>query len=137
MEGVPRPLPGSMYLIALADECIYPSVDFVRGAHLGQVFHETTTEPFSDIKPCWSPHRPTGRQRECLDRILIFGRGGLESTLRVYVEHYNCHRPHRPLDMEPPAPPNPPSPVDDSSGRLIRRDVLSGLIHEYERERAA
>ena len=31
-------------------------------------------------------------RRECLDRILIFGRGDLESTLRVYVEHYNCHR---------------------------------------------
>ncbi len=76
-------------------------------------------------------------RRECLDRILIFGRGDLESTLRVYVEHYNCHRPHRALDMEPPAPPNPPSPVDDSSGRVLRRDVLGGLIHEYERELAA
>lgn len=76
-------------------------------------------------------------RRECLDRILIFGRGDLESSLRVYVEHYNGHRPHRALDMEPPAPPNPPSPVDDSSGRVLRRDVLGGLIHEYERERAA
>jgi putative transposase len=75
--------------------------------------------------------------RECLDRILIFGRGDLESTLRVYIDHYNGHRPHRALDMESPDHPNPPRPLDDSSGRVLRRGVLGGVIHEYERERAA
>jgi putative transposase len=75
-------------------------------------------------------------RRECLDRILIFGRSDLESTLRIYVEHYNGHRPHRALQMEPPAPNSLP-PLDDSSGRVVRRDVLGGLIHEYERERVA
>ena len=58
-----------------------------------------------------------------------FGRGDLESDLRLYVEHYNGHRPHRALDMKPPVPPNP-SPVDDSSGRVLARNVLGGLIHE-------
>ena len=32
-------------------------------------------------------------RREYLDRILIFGRGHLESTLRIYVAHYNGHGP--------------------------------------------
>lgn len=32
-------------------------------------------------------------RRECLDRLLIFGRRHLESVLSVYVEHYNAHRP--------------------------------------------
>jgi putative transposase len=34
---------------------------------------------------------------ECLDWLLIIGRGHLEQVLRVYVEHYNAHRPHRAL----------------------------------------
>jgi hypothetical protein len=32
---------------------------------------------------------------ECLDWLLITGRGHLEQVLRVYVDHYNVHRPHR------------------------------------------
>jgi hypothetical protein len=32
-------------------------------------------------------------------RMVIFGRADLESTLRIYVEHYNSHRPRRALDM--------------------------------------
>jgi transposase InsO family protein len=34
---------------------------------------------------------------ECLDWLLIVGRGHLEQVLRVYVQHYNGHRPHRAL----------------------------------------
>jgi putative transposase len=30
---------------------------------------------------------------ECLGWLLIVGRGHLEKTLRVYVQHYNRHRP--------------------------------------------
>ena len=41
---------------------------------------------------------------ECLDWLLIVGRGHLEQVLRVYVEHYNVHRPHRALGLEPPDP---------------------------------
>jgi putative transposase len=34
---------------------------------------------------------------ECLDWLLIVGRGHLEQVLRIYVQHYNAHRPHRAL----------------------------------------
>jgi putative transposase len=36
---------------------------------------------------------------ECLDWLLIVGRGHLERILRVYVRHYNEHRPHRALGL--------------------------------------
>jgi hypothetical protein len=36
--------------------------------------------------------------------LLIVGRGHLEQVLRVYVEHYNAHRPHRALGLQPPDP---------------------------------
>jgi putative transposase len=73
-------------------------------------------------------------RRECLDRVLIFSRRQLEHVLRVYARHYNRHRPHRALAFCPPeqadrsptplrAPPYP---------QLARRDLLGGLIHEYE-----
>jgi hypothetical protein len=31
---------------------------------------------------------------ECLDWLLIVGRGHLEQVLKVYVKHHNEHRPH-------------------------------------------
>jgi putative transposase len=67
---------------------------------------------------------------DCLDRILILGRRHLEHVLRVYRRHYNEHRPHRALDLFPPNG-RDPTPLD-APNRLQRRDLLGGLIHEYE-----
>jgi putative transposase len=39
---------------------------------------------------------------ECLDWLLILNRRHLERVLREYVEHYNTHRPHRALKLQPP-----------------------------------
>ena len=67
---------------------------------------------------------------DCLDHLLIFGRRHLERVLRVYVRHYNGHRPHRALGLTPPdrlvEAPTAARPVD-----LRRQDLLGGLIHEY------
>jgi putative transposase len=67
---------------------------------------------------------------DCLDRILILGRRHLEHVLRVYRQHYNEHRPHRALRLMPPDG-RDPTPLE-ASARLRRRDLLGGLIHEYE-----
>jgi hypothetical protein len=69
---------------------------------------------------------------ECLDWLLIVGRGHLEHVLRVYVEHYNLHRPHRALRLAPPDPPTGSTTIGtDQSGQVRRRDLLGGLLHEY------
>jgi len=74
-------------------------------------------------------------RRECLDRLLIFSIRQLEHVLRVYVGHYNRHRPHRALDLRAPdqisAPASRSDPVA-SAAAIRRRDLLGGLIHEYE-----
>jgi putative transposase len=72
-------------------------------------------------------------RRECLDRILILGRGHLESVLRPYLAHYDKHRPHRALDMNPPAGRHLSADHDDFPSRVSRRDILGGVIHEYKR----
>jgi putative transposase len=44
-------------------------------------------------------------RNECLDHVLVFGRRHLERVLRDYVAHFNAERPHRSLDLMPPAGP--------------------------------
>jgi putative transposase len=69
---------------------------------------------------------------ECLDWLLIVGRGHLEQALRVYVQHYNAHRPHRALGLQPPDPVVGLTRTGtDQPARVHRRDLLGGLLHEY------
>jgi putative transposase len=67
---------------------------------------------------------------DCLDRILILGCRHLEHVLRVYRCHYNEHRPHRALHLLPPNG-GDPTPLNETA-HLRRRDLLGGLIHEYD-----
>jgi putative transposase len=71
-------------------------------------------------------------RRECLDRMLIFGRRHLERILAEYIAHYNDHRPHRALGQLAPLTMDSPPPIDDPEpAQLRRRDAVFGLIHEY------
>jgi putative transposase len=69
-------------------------------------------------------------RREVLDRMLILGCRQLRSVLAEYVDHYNGHRPHRALGQAPPLRPGVPV-VLGPPARIVRRDRLGGLIHEY------
>ena len=68
-------------------------------------------------------------RRECLDHLLIAGPRHHDIVLREYVQHFNAHRPHRSLDQRSPIGGTPPRPGADN--RVLRRDRLSGLVHEY------
>jgi transposase InsO family protein len=71
---------------------------------------------------------------ECLDWLLIASRGHLEQVLRIYVRYYNQHRPHRALGLEPPDPSAGPTLVGEARRTPVRRrDLLGGLVHEYQR----
>jgi putative transposase len=70
---------------------------------------------------------------ECLDRCLTLGSRHLEHLLRVYREHHNRHRPHRSLALEPPSTIRPVAAERVTpTARVCRRDLLGGLIHEYQ-----
>ena len=69
-------------------------------------------------------------RRECLDRMLITGERHLRLVLDEYADHYNTHRPHRALEQRPPG--RHPLPPDlGANVRVLRRDRLGGVIHEY------
>jgi putative transposase len=82
-----------------------------------------------------------GVRRECLDRLLIIGRRQLEHVLSTYVRHYNCARPHRAPDLQPPEPIAAVATARGGSSApltgLYRPDLLGGLTHEYELAPAA
>jgi putative transposase len=71
-------------------------------------------------------------RRECLDRLLVFGRRHLEVSLAEFLEHYNAHRPHRSLSQRAPQQAGDPAAATEVDASQVRRtDVLGGLIHEY------
>ena len=67
-------------------------------------------------------------RQDCLDHLLVFSRRHLESILGEYIEHYNRARPHRGLRLEQPVPRSSTT----VGGKFVRRDILGGVIHEYE-----
>jgi hypothetical protein len=71
-------------------------------------------------------------RRECLDRLVILSRRQLEHVLRVHVRHHNSQRPRRALELQ--APDTKPAKRGQTAApaALYRRDLLGGLIHEYE-----
>ena len=68
-------------------------------------------------------------RRELLDRMLILNARHLRRVLAEYEDHFNTHRPHRALDQAAPLRPVPQPPTTDI--KIIRRDRLGGVIHEY------
>jgi putative transposase len=67
---------------------------------------------------------------ECLDWLLVLNRDHLHRVLRIFVDHYNGHRPHRALRLTPPRPTSP-AVAEWSGGQVQRRDRPGGVIHEY------
>jgi putative transposase len=110
-----------------------------RDAKFCQTFDEVFRS--EGIKVIWTPvQAPNANafaerwvrtlRADCFDRILILGCRHLEQVLRVYRQHYNEHRPHRAPRLLPPNG-RDPTPLN-AADRVQRRDLLGGLIHEYE-----
>jgi putative transposase len=72
-------------------------------------------------------------RRELLDWVLIVNEHHLRRALTEYLRHYNAARPHRSLGQLTPtqAETQPPQTINLAEHRVHRRQVLSGLTHEY------
>jgi putative transposase len=69
-------------------------------------------------------------RRECTDRMLVAGERRLRLILGEDAGHCNSQGPHRSLRQESPAGRAHP-PAEAARTRVLRRDRLGGLIHEY------
>jgi transposase InsO family protein len=88
------------------------------------------TPPQAPRANCYAERWVGTVRRECTDRLLILGARHLVAVLGAYAQHYNSHRPHRCLQQLPPVPVSgPPGPT---SRAVRRRQILGGLINEYE-----
>ena len=65
---------------------------------------------------------------ECLDHLLILSERHLKRTLGQYLTYYNERRPHQGLEGQCPIHLT----RGPGSGPIKRRDILGGLIHDYE-----
>ncbi len=71
-------------------------------------------------------------REECLDRLFILSAGHLHRVLQEYVDYYNRARPHQGLQQQAPIPFPQALPL----GAIHCRDVLGGILHDYQREAA-
>jgi putative transposase len=69
---------------------------------------------------------------ECTDRMLIAGERHLRVVLEEYAIHYNSGRPHRSLDLRAPDDDPHVIPFPLPFDRIGRREILGGLISQYE-----
>jgi transposase InsO family protein len=65
-------------------------------------------------------------RRECLDHAIVWGEAHLRCVLRAYAAYYNSARSHLGLRKDTPKH----RPVE-RHGRIIGRDILDGLHHQY------
>jgi hypothetical protein len=86
----------------------------------------------------WNRVRAGGQARQRRQWRSISSTSGSPTAssriLRVHVQHYNRHRPHRALMLRSPDPLARPTILGQDDRRVVRRrDLLGGLLHEYRR----
>ena len=69
---------------------------------------------------------------ECLNRLILFGRGKLERAIAEFVEHYHRERNHQSIDNRL------LSPTHDTTaqGEITTRERLGGMLRFYNRKAA-
>jgi putative transposase len=68
-------------------------------------------------------------REECLDQMIVLNQAHLVYALRSYEQYFNEARPHQGIKQHIPCLPTPLS----TTGKVERRDILGGVIHDYYR----
>jgi hypothetical protein len=71
-------------------------------------------------------------REECLDYLLIVNERHLYRVLSAYVKFYNERRPHQGLGQRCPVP----LARGPGHGPIVRREVLGGILNDYDRQAA-
>jgi transposase InsO family protein len=115
------------FLIRDRDARFVPSFDAVVASVGAQVIRIPARAPRANA----ITERIVGSvRRELLDQVLIMNVAHARQLLQQDEEHINTHRPHRSLGQAAPPRALPPA-AADSGGRVLRRDRLGGVLHDY------
>jgi putative transposase len=68
-------------------------------------------------------------REECLDQLIILNERHLAYVLREYERYFNTARPHQGICQQIPDPPLARNLT--AIGKVERRDILGGIIHDY------
>jgi len=105
---------------------------FIAGFDI--VFHSTGVEVIHT--PLHAPNANAIGERfvrtvrqKCLDQLVILSERHLRRVLTQYVDFYNTRRPHQGLTQKFPVP----LMCRFGHGTVQRRDVLGGIIYDYQR----
>ena len=71
-------------------------------------------------------------REECLDKLISVNQAHLQRVLTEYVAYFNQARPHQGIEQRCPLPIERGRQI----GAVQRRDVLGGIIHDYDRAAA-
>lgn len=82
---------------------------------------------------CYAERWVGGVRRECLDHLLLLNECHLLRVRTAYTDFYNRRRPHQGLQQQC----SIPRARGPAQGPIVRRDVLGGIIHDYERQEIA
>ncbi len=125
-DGEGRPM---RFLIRDRDGKFPPSFDTVFAAERVEVVRTPYRTPTANA---YAERWVRSAREECLDHMRIVNEAHLRHVLAAYVAHHNQARPHQGIRQQVPIP------FDQRArhGPVQRRDVLGGLIHEYDRQAA-
>jgi putative transposase len=118
---------GFRFLVCDHDKKFPFAIEHILAAEGARVIRTPLQAPVAN---CYAERWVGSVRRECLDWLIILGRGHLERVLGDYVDHYKRARPHRGLQL---TPPEGHVGRATAAGEVTCELNLGGLIRKYSR----
>jgi putative transposase len=117
------------FLIHDNDKKFTSSFDLVFSSEKIEIIHTLFQAPRANS---FAERWVRSAREECLDQILILNENHLQRVLKEYDQYYNHARPHQGISQRFPV--SVPGREQNRNGPIRRRNILGGIIHDYQRQ---